>query len=394
MRQNPLLLLSLFFLLSLLSPANGQPGVNPMVHQQGFLVVDGQNRPLRLRSVGAAPWLHWEGYLLGSSLLTKQSHIIDRLEKLLGQQDTAQAVEQITDALLTEDDVRQMAADGFNCVRVPLNYRCFEPPNATGFARLDNLIGWCSKYHVYVVLDLHDAPGGQSILPTADPQGPLLFQSLERQNQTVELWHRLAERYKNSAVIAGYDILNEPSPKNAQQLIALYQRIIDAIRSVDPNHMIIVEGVKMASDFEPFTHPLCNNMAYSFHIYTWFGDNRRKKLSEYAEVAHSQKVPMWVGEYGENKLPMIDSTLQMFAQQDYIAGWSFWPWKRCKATYPDINIIDAPPSWRELMTWVARPLKRQPTRGQTLTAISDFERSASITNTQPNQALIDILRRY
>jgi hypothetical protein len=43
--------------------------------------------------------------------------------------------------------------------------------------------------------------------------------------------------------------------------------------------LISIEGNKLATDFSMFAQPLDVNMAYSFHIYTWFGDDWRKVLA-------------------------------------------------------------------------------------------------------------------
>lgn len=387
------LLFAMFWMISSYARTVAQDPIRPFVHQQGLQILDAQNRPLKLRSVAVAPWIHWEAYLLGGSLLNKQSHVIDKFEKLLGKPEADRHVAHLMQLLITEQDVQQIAADGFNCVRVPINYRYFQTPNSSGWALLDQFVGWCQKYRIYVIVDMHDAPGGQSMLPTADPESPSLWHSEERKAATVDLWARLAEHYKNCPIIAGYDILNEPQADSAQHLVALQKRIISAIRAVDPNHMIIIEGLKMASDFSFYDAPLCENMIYSFHMYTWFGDNRARALGQYGRFAHAQNVPMWVGEYGENKLPMIDSTLAMFAAQDYIVGWSYWPWKRCEATYPCVNIIETPPLWKHVMKWVANPLANpKPRQEQVETAFAQFEQC--VTHPNPNLDLIAVMRRH
>ena len=174
-------------------------------------------------------------------------------------------------------DIQKIAQAGFNVVRVPRNDRVFEGDG--GWRILDRLLGWCEKHKVYVVLDLHAVPGGQSRLGMADPAdtGHLVWASEENQAKTLEIWKAIAARYHNRQIIAGYDLINEPAPPAGKDLVRLYQRIIRAIR-VDPNHLIIVEGGKFASDFSMFDKPLCENQAFSLHMYTWFGDDRKKEV--------------------------------------------------------------------------------------------------------------------
>ncbi len=382
-----------------------------MVHQKGLEIVDGQGKKIILRSVNLAPWLHFEGYLLGGSLLNKSSHIIQSLEILLGKSEADRMIQELRQALVTKEDIAQIAADKFNCVRVPINCRLFDGAGAPGWAMLDQLAEWCKEYNIYMIIDLHAAAGGQSMLPTADPEVPNLWKDKTKQEATVELWHRIAEHFKNNTVVAGYDILNEPLIDDSDKLIDLYKRIIKAIRSVDENHMLVVEGMKLASDFTafskalatsqdnikagadimPFTKPLDRNMVYCFHMYTWFGDNRQKKLALYGRIAHEQKVPMWVGEFGENNYEMIDSTVKMLASEDYIAGSSFWTWKRATAKYPNINVIEIPPAWKTTMDWIANPFHKKPTKEEGVEGFKQLLKAVSIENTEHDKKLVEIL---
>lgn len=164
-----------------------------------------------------------------------------------------------------------------------------------------------------MILTLHSVPGGQSPLFTADPDGTAqLWHSESYQERTVALWKAIADRYKDRQIIAGYDLLNEPAPPDANDLITLYKRIITAIRSVDQHHMVIIEGVDYAKDFSLFTEPLSDNQAYSFHMYTWFGDQRQEKLAEYRQVSEAHNIPMWNGEFGENNTEMLMTTIDLF----------------------------------------------------------------------------------
>jgi endoglucanase len=387
--------ISLALLCSLaILPAQCGSQANPMVHQQGMDIVDGSGAKVRLRSVNLAPWLHWEGYLLGGSLLNKQTHVVDKLEQLLGKPDADRLISDLRQTLVTKEDIQQIAADGFNCVRVPVNCRQLDTDSAIGWTLLDKLADWCNEYHVYMVIDLHAAPGGQSALPTADPDIQHLWQSKPKQEETVQLWRRIAQHFKSNAMVAGYDLLNEPQPDDPYKLIELDKRIIKAIRSVDPEHMVIIEGIKLASDFSPFEKPLDRNMAYSFHMYTWFGDDRAKRLAVYGGVAHTQKVPMWVGEFGENSYQMIDSTLKMFAASDCVVGWSIWTWKRAAAKYPNLNVIEIPPGWKAVMDWVGNPFHKKPTQQEGISAMEEFIKAAAIQHVVADKQLTEMLQRY
>ena len=188
-------------------------------------------------------------------------------------------------------------------MRIPINHRLFEDGDGAavdvrsgGWGLLDSILGWCEQHRVYAILDLHAAPGGQSTLFTADPDpGEPLWGSATRLEQTAALWKAIAGRYADRAALAAYDLLNEPTPPTGQELVAAYKVIIDAIRSVDPNHLIILEGADLARDFSAFEEPLADNLMYSFHIYST-GDKRQRQLAGYVEAARAHNVPLWAGE--------------------------------------------------------------------------------------------------
>ncbi len=63
---------------------------------------------------------------------------------------------------ITEADIDMLKKSGFNSVRVPLHWKFFDSDNADGFRLLDRLVQWARKDGIYVILDLHCAPGGQT----------------------------------------------------------------------------------------------------------------------------------------------------------------------------------------------------------------------------------------
>jgi endoglucanase len=208
---------------------------------------------------------------------------------------------------------------------------------------------------VYVVLDLHSAPGGQSKIFVADPEPDRLWDSAAAQDRTVALWRMLATRYRGRAVVAGYDLLNEPDPPSGVALADLYRRIIRAIREVDPDHLLVIEGADAAKDFSMFSRPLDPNQIYSFHIYTWFGNDAAKRVAKYGNLAAELEVPMSCGEFGENTVDQIREQVALFDATPWLTGWSFWTWKKAKNRYPALHEIVVTPSWQATVDWLARP---------------------------------------
>jgi len=376
---------------------------NPFVHQVGNTLVGPNGSPLKLRGVNLGGWLLWEGWEYGpGGLLVSESDILDRLTQLVGAQETQAFQQQVFDNYITEADIREIAALGFNSVRIPINAKLLQeenPPYAyepSGWEILDQVLAWCDEYHVYAVLDLHAVPGGQSRLTPSDPSAPaqLIWRSPQNQDLTVALWKAIATRYRDRRIVAGYDLINEPLPPNGQDLVSLEERIVAAIREVDPNHLVIVEGGKFSSDFSMFSGPISGNEAYGFHIYTWFGDNRAKVFAGLRELTEQQKIPLWAGEFGENNYSMIGSTVQMFEDpaNQINGGWSFWTWKKVPGRHPALDAIDPPADWTALMSWVSSPKRYpQPSPDQARAGMQDFIQAIRFENTHLDPQMLQAL---
>ena len=124
---------------------------------------------------------------------------------------------------------------------------------------IDDLLDWCEANQIYLILDLHAAPGDQgydAAISDYDSSLPSLWESDLNKSKTVALWGQLAERYKDEPWIGGYDLINEPNWNLATyELRNLYVQITNAIRSVDTNHIIFIEGNWFANDFTGLTPP-------------------------------------------------------------------------------------------------------------------------------------------
>jgi hypothetical protein len=355
-----------------------------------------------LRGTSLGGWLVWEGWIWGAPLRLahlwgqSQSAIEERLSEAAGADALCRFREAVRDRFVTEADIAAIADAGFNVVRVPLNHRDFACEGSPGWAVLDRLLGWCEAHRVYAVLDLHSAPGGQTRAFTADPEPGLLWDSSEAKDRTVALWGALALRYKGRAIVAGYDLLNEPTPPKGSDLVDLDRRIVAAIRTVDANHMLIVEGADYARDFSMFRAPLDDNQIYSFHIYTWFGDDRADRLRGYAKVAAAQRVPMWCGEFGENTLTMLKTTLDQFdAQAPALVGWSFWTWKRAlRGRWATLHGIPLPAAWTSLIAWAVDNDGAMPTPEDARRSMAEFLDAAAFPRLVSDPLLGEELRRH
>jgi len=253
------------------------------LHTAGQDIVNESGKKVFLKGVGLGNWLLPEGYMWKFGGLGDRPRKIEKMvSDLIGKEKAAAFWKAFRQNYITEADIKRIAELGFNSVRPALNSRLFltEGENPVyveeGFQLMDSLVTWCKKYNLYVIIDMHGAPGGQTGANIDDSPNdiPELFIEKKYQDQLVDLWVKLAQKYKDEPVVAAYDLLNEPLPINTGSadkykhlLEPLYKRITTAIRNVDQKHMITLEGFNWSNDWSLFTKPFDNNVFYQFHYY-------------------------------------------------------------------------------------------------------------------------------
>lgn len=314
------------------------------VRASGKQIVDNNGANLILRSIGTGNWMLQEGYMMQTSGVANTQHEFKKkLTDLIGADKTNQFYTAWLDNHFRKIDVDSMARWGFNCVRPALHYNLFTPaiedePVAgtntwleSGFVRLDSLVTWCAANKIYVMFDMHGAPGGQgkdAAISDYDATKPSLWESEANKAKLVALWRKIAERYANNPWVAGYDLLNETNwtfPEgNNSQLRALYGRLTTAIREVDKNHLIVIEGNWFANDFSGLTPAWDTNMAYSFHKY-WTVNNTAS-IQWVLDLRNNTNCPIWLGESGENSNRWFTDCIELMEKNNI--GWSFWPVKK------------------------------------------------------------------
>jgi endoglucanase len=335
------------------SPASA--GQNAFLHASGERIVDADGREVLLRGMGLGGWMLQEGYMLGIKKEGTQHSIRARITDLIGKDDAARFYQLWRQNHMTRADVDRLAEAGFNSVRLPMHYDLFtlpvedEPVKGrdtwlpTGFEMTDNLLAWCRANRMYLILDLHAAPGGQgkdANISDYDPGKPSLWESEENQRKTVALWRKLAERYADEPWIGGYDVLNEPNwgfegktgekaengvlDESNRPIWDLYLRITRAIREVDRNHLIIVEGNGWGNNYGAFPDPWDRNIALSFHKY--WNPNTEEAIAKFLALREKYHVPVWLGESGENTNEWFRECVEL-VERHHI-GWSWWPHKK------------------------------------------------------------------
>jgi endoglucanase len=272
-----------------------------------------------------------------------------------------------------QDMLKQIARTGFNTIRLPFSNQLFDPGSKpqgidyqlnpdlkglSGLALMERMIQGAGKIGLKVILDRHD--------PTADQRPPLWYNEQVSQTRWIQDWVMLAQHYRGDETVIGADLANEPhspatwgggNPSTDWRLAA--QRAGNAILAVNPDWLIIVEGIDLyqgdsywwggnlegARQF-PVRLSRPDKLVYSAHDYgpevyneQWF------KVSNLAVLAHTlpaiwqkhwaylQKngtAPVFVGEFGWRSMGqdaegMWQRTLVAFMHRQGMS-YAYWTW--------------------------------------------------------------------
>ncbi|MGZ8538305.1 MAG: cellulase family glycosylhydrolase, partial [Flavisolibacter sp.] len=388
---------------------------------QGFLkvkdkaIVNGNQQEIILRGMGLGGWMLQEPYMLQiNGIANNQQSFKKKIESLVGKEDMNRFYDAWLANNTTKKDIDSMAAWGFNSVRLPMHYNLYTPPvheekdstkntwKTQGFALTDSLLSWCKANRVYLILDLHAAPGGQGTdIPISDRDTlrPSLWESEANRNKTVALWKELATRYANEPWIGGYDLINEPNwgfqnrndkngceEKSNTELKALLTEITAAIRSVDKKHIIFIEGNCWANNYSGMFPLWDKNMVISFHKY--WNNNDQNSVERFVKIREEQNVPIWMGESGENSNAWFTDAISLLERNKI--GWAWWPLKKLGSNNP-LQIPTTAGYSKLLKYW--RGEEKEMTKSEAVSILMDFAKASNIENNIVHYDVIDAMFR-
>jgi len=302
--------------------------------------IDGKNFLMKGTNLGN--WLVPEGYMFKFQKTNSPRLINEALTELIGPDETKIFWQKYLNTYITHADIHYLKTIGVNSIRIPFNYRLFTNEdylgargNARGFKLMDSAVSWCKKEGIFVILDMHCAPGGQTGDNIDDGYGyPFLFENEASRQLVADIWKKIATHYKNETTIIGYDLLNEPiahyfdKEKLNPLLEVVYKKITKAIRTVDKNHILFLGGAQWDSNFGIFGPPFDDKLVYTFHKY--WTDPTQQVIQDYIDFSNKYNVPIYCGETGENSDDWVKS-FRLVLEKNNI-GWHYWPYKKIDNT--------------------------------------------------------------
>jgi endoglycosylceramidase len=278
-----------------------------------------------------------------------------------------------------DQDASTIQRAGFDVVRLGIDWAQLEPTRGRfdrGYLeRIASTVDLLNRHGLYAVLDMHfrlgwsprfgysGAPSwatlgvpnwnplpqfswSPALSPAAVASDTYFWLSDDWKRDFYQTWQAVARRFRGDPGVAGYDIFNEAHPLpipprifEKSYLWPMFQHAIEAIGSVDRNHLFFVEGVLLLSLDTAIVPLKAPNIVYGTHVYEgslvppfWTGDATYldSRFRQRATEAKAVPAPLWVGELGYDltqpgALSYADAALD---EADRLGiGWAWWQWR-------------------------------------------------------------------
>jgi aryl-phospho-beta-D-glucosidase BglC (GH1 family) len=330
-------------------------GLSPL-RANGTNLVNASGAIVRLRGLNLGSWLLMEKWMCpldNSGSLPDHYSVLTNLDYRFGVAVEQNLMRIYQTNWITVNDLNNITNGGYNCVRVPVwwaNFFSLTNTTSSGwrldaFAQLDWLITNCTARGIYVVIDMHGVIGSQSTSQTAGQQNlNAYWTNALCQSQTAWMWTQIAAHYFGNGTIAGYDLINEPiGASNSSAVWSAYDSLYRAIRAVDPQRLIIMEGAFGSWNWSMLPNPKTYgwaNVAYSMHEYKFGGTTNQIMTGSDSQVTDfvnhlSWNVPAYVGEWNDmgSGAAVYDYSINAYDQAGI--SWSLWSYKATQGLLPN-----------------------------------------------------------
>lgn len=322
--------------------AQVQTGGLPVLSCKGKNLVTPAGKAVALRGINLGGWLVeeiWMTPFLNAREKGGKEEVRDHVSlwKVIEGRLSKAAMLRVRDVYranwITDADFGRVKAAGFNHVRLPFLVSLLDEPN--GMQVLKNAVATAKKHGLYVVLDMHGAPGGQSTEHhTGESDRNRLWFDVQNITAMEKAWTKLGKAFADEPAVAIYDLMNEPmGAPNPAMLHLVYDRVIRAVRKVAPKKVVLVDdGYK---GFETTPHPNLaqwTNVGFSLHFYHFdakaSADHAKSlagRMPKLVELQGYRNAPVYAGEFNVEPFGTPEATKGLIEQFDK-AGWSWAMW--------------------------------------------------------------------
>ena len=193
---------------------------------------------------------------------------------------------------ITERDVAYIASLGMDHIRIGFDQIVLEEApyvyRERIFEILHDFVGWCKKYGLRVVFNMHKAIGNYCDI--LEEKG--LVEDEELQNRFVALWVKLEKEFADEQDII-FELLNEVVNSTPEQWNVVAAKAITALRELNPTRLIVVGGVEWNN---PPALPGVKiyddeNIIYTFHCYAPNEFTHQRGVLQWAPLYYNRKMP-------------------------------------------------------------------------------------------------------
>lgn len=383
------------------------PAADDFVRIEGHDLIKPDGSKLFIMGTNLGNWLNPEGYMFGFKKTNSGHFINEMICQLVGPDAAREFWAGFKDNYITRKDIEFIASTGANTIRLPFNYKIFTNEDFMGlndenegFRRVDSVVEWCRDNNLYLILDMHDTPGGQTGDNIDDSYGyPWLMVSIESQKKFCDIWRKIAGHYKNEPVILGYELINEPVATHFEDeqdvlnthLIEVMRKGLAAIREVDSNHIVLIGSPQWNSNFSPLEDVDFgdDNIMYTCHRYG--GPATADAIRSYIDFRDRTNKPMYMGEIGHNTDQWQADFVQ--AMKDNDISYTFWPYKKCESSC--MAGFALPEGWEEIVAFTETSRmsygeirQNMPDREAARRALNRFVENCKFENCTPQTSYI------
>lgn len=313
---------------------------------RGSGLVDATSREVLLRGVNLGGWFVEEMWMTPWATEPPESSRFRKVEDhetlwaTLTERFGASGARTLRDvwrnSWITTDDFQRIRAAGFNHVRLPFLASIVDEPG--GMDRLRRAVADANAAGLYVVLDMHGAPGGQNAWHHSGREGRNEFFSRpENIAKGVRDWAAVARAFGGKPGVAAFDLMNEPAgAPDAESLYKVSNQLYQAVRKAAPHTVIIIEdGYKGFDTLPPPSQYGWKNVMYSTHVYNFDAKTPedhaaalKAHLPAALKIRADRDVPVYIGEFSVEPHSTPEG-LAAFLKvlNDNGFSWAGWTWK-------------------------------------------------------------------